>query len=161
MVLCVGCVSHHSLIIYARTISLLGCSYHIIRGVLLEVIGPGYSSRQLRICPPVGRTPNGPGHRSELEAPGDYRILPPCGSGICPGHRSELLAPGDYRNFNPLRVNYYLICRVVSRSSCATAAIYLSWMIARSCRVAFVAIAATTAHHSLCVAHFNMHPRAL
>ena len=115
-----GQCSHHSLIIYARTMFLLGCSYHIIRGVLLEVIGPGYSSRQLRILPPCGSDANRPGHRSELEAPGDYRILPPCGSGLCPGHRSELLAPGDYRNFNPLRVNYYLICGVVSRSSCAT-----------------------------------------
>ena len=35
---------------------------------------------------------------------------------------------------------------------------YPSWVIARSCRVAFVAVAATTAHHSLCVAHFTIFP---
>ena len=47
-------------------------------------------------------------------------------------------------------------CRVALVVRYAVA--YLSWVIARSCRVAFVAVAATTAHHSLCVAHFNMFP---
>ena len=47
--LCASRVSHDSLIIHARALSLLGYSYYTIRGVLLEAIVPGYSSRQLRI----------------------------------------------------------------------------------------------------------------
>ena len=87
--LCVGRASNGSFIIHARALSLLGYSYYIIRGVLLEVVVPGYSPRQLRISPP-------------------------CRSGHCPGCSSELSAPGGYRNFNPLWVDYYLIwsCRV-------------------------------------------------
>ena len=70
----VGRASNGSLIVHSRALSLLGYSYYIIRGVLLEVVVPGYSSRQLRISPP-------------------------CGSGHCPGCSSELLAPGDYMIF--------------------------------------------------------------